>query len=285
MSSEVEMLVERLQHLAQHDPAAQAALAKLGGWVDPNMLGLHDVMLGGWYNEEAGELAPGFAVSADDIVADIGCGDGGALNFCAKRGPHVILADLDADRVQRARNWLEGSSARQVESHVTDGNPLPLPDGAATRVICMEVLEHVDDAPAFMAELARIGAPGALYLLTVPDVTQERLQTHLAPPMYFQKPNHVRIFEREDFAQLVQDSGLIIERRSTYGFFWAMWWLLFWTCGVKFEGGVRHPILDNWSRTWSSVLASKDGPRIKHLMDRFMPKNQVIIARKSAEIA
>lgn len=207
MSSEVEMLVERLQHLAQHDPAAQAALAKLGGWVDPNMLGLHDVMLGGWYNEEAGELAPGFAVSADDIVADIGCGDGGALNFCAKRGPHVILADLDADRVQRARNWLEGSSARQVESHVTDGNPLPLPDGAATRVICMEVLEHVDDAPAFMAELARIGAPGALYLLTVPDVTQERLQTHLAPPMYFQKPNHVRIFEREDFAQLVQDSA------------------------------------------------------------------------------
>jgi ubiquinone/menaquinone biosynthesis C-methylase UbiE len=280
MQSEVQTLLARLQHLALNDPAAQQELAALGGHVDPGALGLHDVMLGGWYNEETGELTPGFQVGPEDIVADVGCGDGGALNFCAKRGPHVILADIDADRIARATAWIESSAARKVESYVTDGSPLPLASASVTRVICMEVLEHVDDPAAFMDELVRVGMPGARYLLTVPDVTQEKLQKHLAPETYFQKPNHVRIFEREAFDALVRDAGLTIERRSYYGFFWAMWWLMFWTCDVKFEGGVRHPVLDNWARTWSSVLASKDGLRIKHLMDRFMPKNQVIVASK-----
>ncbi len=282
MSPEVAAIMAQLQALAEHDPSAQAALAGMGGPVDGNALGLHDVMLGGWYNEPAGELAPGFQIGPDDTVIDVGCGDGGALNFCAKMGPHLILADIDAARVERARTWIANFATRPVETHVTDGDPLPLPDQAVSRVICMEVLEHVDDPAAFMSELVRVGKPGARYLITVPDVVQERLQTHLAPALYFAKPNHVRIFERDAFDALVQDAGLIIERRSYYGFFWAVWWLLFWTCDVSFDGGARHPILDNWARTWSGVLESKDGLRIKHLMDRFMPKNQVIVASKPA---
>ncbi len=59
-----------------------------------------------------------------------------------------------------------------------------------------------------------------------------------------------------------------------------MWWLLFWTCDVSLEGEVCHPVLDDWARIWSAVLESKDGRRIKHQMDRFMPKSQVIVARK-----
>jgi SAM-dependent methyltransferase len=282
MSPEVAAILAQMQAMAQHDSSARDALAAMQGFVDPNALGLHDVMLGGWYNEEAGELTSGFAIGPDDIVIDVGCGDGGALNFCAKRGPHVILADIDAERVERARAWIATSAARRVETHVTDGNPLPIADASVTRVICMEVLEHVDDPAAFMAELVRVGKPGARYLLTVPDTVQENLQKHLAPESYFQKPNHIRIFERAAFDALVRDAGLTIERRSYYGFFWAMWWLLFWTCDVPFVGGVRHPVLDNWARTWSAVLASKDGLRIKYLMDRFMPKNQVIVASKPA---
>ena len=282
MSPEVAAIMAQLKALAEHDPSAQAALAGMGGPIDSNMLGLHDVMLGGWYNEPAGELTAGFHVGPEDIVVDVGCGDGGALNFCAKMGPHVILADIDADRIERARGWIADSPAQSVQTHVTDGNPLPLPDASVTRVICMEVLEHVDDPAAFMAELVRVGQPGARYLITVPDVVQERLQTHLAPSIYFEKPNHIRIFERDVFDALVRDAGLTIERRSFYGFFWAMWWLLFWTCDVDFKDGAHHPILDNWARTWSAVLDSKDGLRIKHLMDRFMPKNQVIVASKPA---
>jgi SAM-dependent methyltransferase len=278
-NDDVDFLAESPE-LAQNNPEAMARLAATCGVVDPFMLGLHDAMLSGWYNEEQGELLTGFPISAEDVALDVGCGDGGAMNFCAKRGAHVILADIDADRLAKARDWLLTTKARAVEAHATDADPLPLADATATRVVCMEVLEHVDDPATFIAELVRVGKPGALYLLTVPDPVQEEMQKFLAPHHYFEKPNHIRIFQREDFADLVRGSGLVIERRYYYGFFWAVWWLLFWQCDIPFNGTPRHPILDNWARTWAAVLASKDGLRTKRLFDRLMPKNQVIIARK-----
>lgn len=280
MPSPTAAILGQLEELARNDPEAIAALAHLGGPVDPYLLGLHDAQLGGWYNHETGELMTDFAVGPDNDVIDVGCGDGGALNFCAEQGAYVILADIDAARVQRAGEWIAGKAQRGYEMHVTDANPLPIADARVDRVVCMEVLEHVDDPAVLMAELVRIGKPGARYLLTVPDCVQEKLQRHLAPPSYFEKPNHIRIFERDAFDQLVLDAGLIIERRSFYGFYWAMWWLLFWECKVPFEGIPRHPVLDNWARTWAAVLATEGGVKIKHLFDRFMPKNQVIVARK-----
>jgi SAM-dependent methyltransferase len=280
MSSPTAAVLAELEQLAQNDPEAIAALAKLGGQVDPFLLGLHDAQLSGWYNHETNELMTDFHISPDDIVIDVGCGDGGALRFCAEKGAYVILADLDAERVSQAASWIAEKAEGRVEKHITDANPLPLADESVTRVICMEMLEHVDDPAVVMAELVRIGRPGARYLITVPDTVQEKMQQHLAPASYFEKPNHIRIFERADFEKLVRGAGLTIERRSYYGFYWAMWWLLFWECNIDFAGMPRHPVLDNWARTWAAVLATEGGIKVKHLFDRFMPKNQVIIASK-----
>jgi SAM-dependent methyltransferase len=282
MSSPTAAILADLQQLAHTDPEASAALAQLGAPVDPFLLGLHDQQLSGWFNHETSELITGFPIGPDDTVIDVGCGDGGALNFCADKGARVILADIDAERVARAASWIGDKAPGRVEMHVTDANPLPLPDESVTRVICMEVLEHVDDPGVIMAELARVGQPGARYLITVPDPVQEKLQQHLAPASYFEKPNHIRIFERADFEALITGAGLQVERKSFYGFYWSMWWLLFWECKLDFAGMPRHPVLDNWARTWAAVLATEDGIKVKHLFDRFMPKSQVIVARKPA---
>jgi SAM-dependent methyltransferase len=279
MSATTAVLAE-LEQLARNDPEAIAALAKIGGHVDPFLLGLHDAQLSGWYNHETNELMTDFPIGPDDTVIDVGCGDGGALRFCAEKGARVILADMDEERITRAAEWIAEKSPGRVEMHVTDANPLPLPDACVNRIICMEMLEHVDDPAVVMAELVRIGVPGARYLITVPDTVQEKMQQHLAPRSYFEKPNHIRIFERAAFDALVLNAGLVIERRSFYGFYWAMWWLLFWECNIDFAGMPRHPVLDNWARTWASVLATEGGLKVKHVFDRLMPKNQVIIARK-----
>jgi len=249
------------------------------GEIDPFMLGLQDAVESGWFNNATGELMTGFPVMPEDIVIDVGCGDGGIANFCARRGAHVILADIDGAKIEQARARLAGSAARKVEAHVTTGDPLPLPDGYVTRVICTEVLEHVDDPIAFVRELARVGQPGALYLITVPGSEQEKLQKHLAPPQYFEKPNHIRVFEPEAFASLIEGAGLEIVHRTAYGFFWSIWWLLFWQTDVPFGQG-RHPSLDAWTKTWSEVLKGKDGAKIKRTFDAFLPKAQVIVARK-----
>ena len=141
----------------------------------------------------------------------------------------------------------------------------------------------MDDPDSFMAELVRIGSPGALYLITVPGAAQEHIQEALAPPSYFQKPNHIRIFETEHFYALIERAGLVIEHRSAYGFFWSMWFAFFWQTEAPL--GASHPMLDAWAATWSQVLAGKDGLRIKAALDQVLPKAQVVVARKPASPA
>ena len=269
-------------------PAEQTALVTVAADIssltpdyplDSSELGLHDIMINGWYNETAGELAPGFAISADDSVIDVGCGDGGVVAFCARQGAHIVLADIDSEKVMAAAARIARMGARQVDTHITDADPLPVSDGSMTRVICTEVLEHVDDPARLMLELVRVGTPGALYLISVPGGEHEELQRELAPDVYFQKPNHIRAFSAESFAELVEASGLVIERRMSTSFFWAMWWLFFWQANLPLGEG-SHPTLDDWTRTWQGVLRGRDGLRIQRKLDEFMPKVRAIVARK-----
>lgn len=253
------------------------------------MIGLRDAVLRGWFNHESGALFPGFVVGADDVVADIGCGLGGYAEFCASRGARIILADADPDRLAAAAARLAMMpKPPSFEQHVTLGNPLPLKDGVASRVICSEVIEHVEDPAQLMAELARIGRQGALYLLSCPDPQSEVLQQRVAPPAYFARPNHIRILSHSDFAHIVEGAGLVIEDRQSFGFFWSIWLTLFWsTEGLDLDApgeagfaGLRHPVLDHWTRTWTALLDQPKGAEIKRAFDDLMPRSQLIIARK-----
>lgn len=260
-------------------PAPVEPAAPIANKVDPYMLGLYDAKLSGWFNQETDELFKGFKVSADDILLDVGCGDGGNVHFCGMRGAKIIIADIDGAKVEATRQRLSDTPAREIECHVTDCNPLPIADGTATRVVSTEVIEHVEDPAQFLAELVRVGQSGALYLLSVPHPSSEDLQKDIASPEYFQKPNHIRIITEEQFKAMVSDAGLEIVSHSQYGFYWSMWMLLFWEAKVDFSNP-DHPLLNHWADTWQAVLDSPRGTQIKDALDAVVAKSQVIIARK-----
>lgn len=261
--------------------------------MDAASLGERVAAESGGFNHATGELQPGFAVTAADTVLDVGCGDGHASRFCARQGAAIIYADIDATQVEIAGRNLAGAGARSLQPLVSDSNPLPLPDAVASRIICTEVIEHVDDPAPFLAELARVGAPGALYLLAVPDPVQEALQRRLADPNFFVKPKpgagsirglssgHLRTIGRDEFERMVARAGLVVERHDYGGFFWALWFTFFWICNVDFARPA-HPLLANWARTWKLLLDHPDGHRAKAPLDGFMPKSQIILARKPA---
>jgi ubiquinone/menaquinone biosynthesis C-methylase UbiE len=251
----------------------------------PYDVGLRDAVASGHYNNLTGELYPGFPIEARDIVLDIGCGDGDKAYFCAQRGAALIYTDADGEQVALARRRLTGSRARWLTPIVSDTNPLPLGDAIATKVIASEVMEHVDDPSVFLRELVRVGRPGALYLITVPDPVVENLQKKLAPAAHFEKPNHIRIIGRDEFARIVADSGLEVVYRGSHGFYWALWLLMFWTCKVDLSAASQHPVMQHWSSTWSALLDTEDGMRVKQAFDEFMPVSQYIVARKPGSTA
>lgn len=242
-------------------------------------VGLRDAGLAGWYREATGELFEGFRIGPDDVVADIGCGDGGNAAFCGRFAARVIVADVDPGRVERTVRRVREAGARHVEGIATGGDPLPIPDATASRVVCTEVLEHVPDPARFLAELARIGRPGAEYFITVPDPLGERLQLPLAAPGYFAAPNHVRVIGRDELPRLIEAAGLRVTRRAAFGFYWTIWMTMFWNCGVDLAAP-SHPVLDGWSRAWDSFLDTPEGRAAQQALDAVLPKSQVVLARK-----
>jgi hypothetical protein len=120
---------------------------------------------------------------------------------------------------------------------------------------------------------------------------QETLQRRLAPAAFFVKPKpgegnirglssgHLRTIGREAFEQLAEEAGLVVERHHYVSFYWALWFTFFWACDVDFSAP-DHPLLASWARTWKFILDAPDGMRVKGPLDAFMPKSQIIIARK-----
>jgi len=261
------------------DTVAAASEGSIPG-IDPFKVSLREAGIDGWFHTETGSIYRDMNVSSNDVVLDLGCGDGGITAFCARAGADIIIADIDAARIETTRQRLLAENAKSVKVLVTDATPLALPDATATRVICTEVLEHVEDPTAVMQELARVGRAGALYLISVPDATAENLQKPIADPVYFQKPNHIRIIGRDEFRDIIENAGLIIESHSTSSFYWALWWSFFWLCDQHEMKAPWHPLLRTWAETWEILLNTPRGLTLKSELDKLIAKNQIIIARK-----
>ncbi len=89
-------------------------------------------------------------------VLDLGCGAGFLANDLARRGHHVIGIDTTLENLEVARARGNASYLR------ADARRLPVADGSVDVVCMMDLLEHVEDPAAVIAEAARVLAPGGL---------------------------------------------------------------------------------------------------------------------------
>jgi 2-polyprenyl-3-methyl-5-hydroxy-6-metoxy-1,4-benzoquinol methylase len=241
-------------------------------------VGLRDDVEAGFYQNATGEVYRGVHISKDDTVVDVGCGSGGPLQFLSTRGAKVIAVDVSAEVIEIARSAVE-SQGGVVEFRVAHTQALPVADDFATRVVCMEVLEHVDDPSFSLSEMYRIGKSGALYLLTVPDSNAERIIGAVGGPTYFQKPNHIRVIERNEFEDLVRNAGLEILSHDYNGFVSTFRLALLMMRGHT-DLKAEDAILLKWSRMWNELLDSPEGPEMKKSLDSLVPRSQIIVARK-----
>lgn len=238
---------------------------------------LRDLNRLGWFN--GNEIYPGFPISADDVVLDAGCGDGGYSLFAGRLGAHVIFSDILPEKMAKVEAALRQTPAREVTPIRTESQLFPLPDATVTRVICTEVLEHVEDPKLFFSELVRVAKPGALFVISVPHPASEAIQKVVAPPQYFQPPNHVRVFTEEAIAQLARDAGLIVERHDVSGFYGAIRLTLFWMSYANLVTD-KDPVLKAWDETWRLILDNKDKAQFISRLDQALPSSQILIARK-----
>jgi len=106
----------------------------------------------------AGNLIDFVKEQGGHAVLDLGCATGNYCVALSKAGFDVKGADINPKYVERARQ-------RGVDAHVADGRT-PFPDKSFDTVLLFEVLEHVLDPAATLAEARRLARKNVL--ITVP---------------------------------------------------------------------------------------------------------------------
>ena len=107
---------------------------------------------------------------------EVGCGEGFVLKYLAERRPNWRLAgcDVNIGAVACAQSHCPPS----ISLLVADIYRLPMPSRSCDLVICSEVLEHLIDVPAALAELRRVSRGHVL--ITVPHEPVFRVLARLA---------------------------------------------------------------------------------------------------------
>ena len=229
------------------------------------------------------ELYPGFEVTSDDILADIGCGRGDVCIFAGNLGADVIAVDVELPFLEFVRTRMALIPARSFLTVLSTDSSIPLADDSTTAIVVREVMEHVDDPEHFLLELYRVSKAGGRILLSVPDSISEQVMKVVAPPDYFQKPQHQHIYERERLAKLVLNAGYQIASTSYTGFYWSIWWIIRMAIETHYCPGQDGPVpelLAGWEQIWNALQLTKSGPQLVAALERVMPKSQVLILRK-----
>lgn len=99
---------------------------------------------------------------ANDHVLDVGCGAGIILNAIQAR--HKTGVDLCTRMLERARLRC-GSDVKLVEA---SAEHLPFEDRAFDRVLCSEVIGHVQTPENVVRELQRVLKPDGVLVVTIP---------------------------------------------------------------------------------------------------------------------
>src|SRR5688572_751333 len=105
---------------------------------------------------------------AGRAALDVGCGAGLLCEPLARLGAEVTGVDAAPANVEAAALHAEGAG---LDIRYMAGELAELGLGEFDLVTCLEVLEHVADKPAFVAQLARHLAPGGLMILSTPNRT------------------------------------------------------------------------------------------------------------------
>lgn len=102
-------------------------------------------------------------------VLNAGSGAGSLTLRLVDLGLRVTSVDASARLCDWTRAALRARAAAEANPVIAgDLERLSLPDDAFDAAVCAEVLEHLDDDAAALAELARVLRPGGLLIVTVP---------------------------------------------------------------------------------------------------------------------
>lgn len=96
-------------------------------------------------------------------VLDLGCAGGFMAEALVQKGASVSGIDPAAQAIEAAREHAQAQNL-PIKYDVGVGEALPYSDAVFDAVVCVDVLEHVEDLSKVLSEVARVLKPGGVFL-------------------------------------------------------------------------------------------------------------------------
>jgi SAM-dependent methyltransferase len=165
-------------------------------------------------------LAP---LATRDTVLDVGCGPGALLAALASRGREAIGVDVSLEWAVVAERAVAAAGGTPcVACGLAEA--LPLADASVGSVAVLDVIEHVGDPQALVAEVGRVVKPGGAVALATPNRFSLAAEPHVGvwgvgwlparhQDRYVQwrsgKPyGFVRLLSRRELARILDSSSI-----------------------------------------------------------------------------
>ncbi len=158
-------------------------------------------------------LLPPFAAR----VLEVGCGTGATLQWLNQTGrcSHTTGIELFAPAAELAQGRLDSLHVGDAERLVQQA----FAPASFDLVLCLDVLEHLLDPWAFMAQVQTLLAPGGCVVASIPNVRHARVVLPLLLQGRWQYADagqldrtHLRFFTRHTALQLMQPPGLQLQQ-------------------------------------------------------------------------
>ena len=157
-----------------------------------------------------------FTSAAPTSVLDVGCGEGVLTHEWAEQLGTGPIVGIDLDDPKLRAEW-QDRQRPNLEYQVADATALPFADGEFDLTAAIEVLEHVPDPEATVAEMARVA--GRHVLVSVPREPLWRT-LNVARGAYVRElgntPGHVNHWSKRAFVSLLSRHGRVEQARSPF---------------------------------------------------------------------
>ncbi len=180
-------------------------------------------------------------------VIDVGCGAGRHAFEAYRRGADVVAFDRDASELRSVDAILramaeQGEAPSTASAKVVLGDALSLPyaDETFDRVIASEILEHIPQDGAAIAELIRVLKVGGMLAVSVPRWLPERVCWLLSDEYHSNDGGHVRIYRASELRDKIIGGGMeLTHGQHAHALHSPFWWL---KCAVGVSNG-EQPVV------------------------------------------
>jgi SAM-dependent methyltransferase len=212
-------------------------------------------------------------------VIDVGCGAGRHAFEAYRRGADVVAFDRAESELRSVDTILRamaetGEAPADASAKVVLGDALSLPyaDETFDCVIASEILEHVPQDDAAIAELVRVLRVGGTLAVTVPRWLPEQVCWLLSDEYHSNEGGHVRVYRASDLRDKIASRGMQLTHcHHAHALHTPFWWL---KCAVGVSNA-DHPAVAAYHKllVWDLMHRPKITQMAESLLNPLMGKS------------